>query len=513
LRLPGGYFPYGKIVAMAQKNKARRKQKTRQKRFGKLHWKLTFSYSAVTLGAVILLEALVIFGALTFLNLFFRGPLLPTAIQNTYGRQLVNSLRPYLMDGQKPQDELQYILELQSEAPGLAESSENQTRYLLVNDAGDPLAAVGIDLQRERETPADDLTVVKMDETIAEIISSGTFNHTHTYVNGFIVIGLPIINEESPASLLGVLSMATPVPSVDFGLIRRLLPLILLSLVVFSLGVALIGMVFGYFTSKGLVSRIQVLVEATDQWRGGHFEAAVHDENSDELAELGIKMNNMARQLNDLINQRKMLAVVEERNRIARDLHDSVKQKAYAAAGQISGAREALKVDPARVRNYLKQADDLLHEIRSELSLLINELRPIELRDNTLQNALGRYLKHWSERNQIQVKFVPVHGLDLGKDAETAIFRLIQEATSNIARHSRAEHALVRLTKSGSNLEIVVADDGVGFKEAVNSQGFGLTSIQERLEASHNGSVEISSQPGEGTTIRMLMNLREAQDG
>lgn len=513
MKPPGGETPYGKIADMAQKKVGgRRKKKRRKTRFGRLHWKLTFSYSAVTLGALILLEALVIFGGLTLLNLFFRGPLLPTAIENTYGHQLINSLSPYLTEGENRQKDMQEILEGQSDGPSLSSNTQSPTRYLLVDEAGASLAAVGLERPETGEITSEDLVYLKMSEVIDEIINARNAKSVHAYVNGSLVLGIPIFTEADPESLLGVLCMATAVPTIDFALIRRLLPFILISLGVFSLAVALIGMFFGYFTSKGLVSRIQVLSEATNQWRDGNFDEVVQDEHVDELADLGEKMNKMARQLNDLIDQRRMLAVVEERNRIARDLHDSVKQKAYAAAGQISGAKEIVSKDAQKASDYLDQADGLLHEIRSELSLLINELRPYELRKKTLLDALNDYLESWSKRNQIEVKFVPGQDLNLDEGTETAVFRLIQEATSNIARHSQAGHALVRFVKSGQTLEIVVADDGVGFEIDDAFQGFGLTSIQERLKSPQRGSVEIQSQPGEGTTVRIVMHIDEVEN-
>jgi NarL family two-component system sensor histidine kinase LiaS len=307
------------------------------------------------------------------------------------------------------------------------------------------------------------------------------------------------------------MGMVTAVPSIDFDFIRRLLPIILISLGVFSLGVAGIGTIFGYFTSRGLVSRIQGLSEATHQWQKGHFDEIILDEHTDELADLGNQMNNMAKQLSELIDKRKMLAVIEERNRIARDLHDSVKQKTFAAAGQINGAKAVISKHPGKASDYLSEADDLLHEIRNELTVMINELKPIELQEKTLQEAIGNYLENWSKRNGIEIKFSSATHLDLDEETETAVFRLIQEATSNIARHSRAEHALVHISRLGSTIEILITDDGIGFEVESQYKGFGLGSIKERFESNQTGSVEINSIPGEGTAVRVLMKIQRGK--
>lgn len=483
-------------------------------RFGNLHWKLTISYTGVTLAALIFLEALVLFGGLTFLNWFFRGPLLPSAIENTYGRQLIRSVQANIVNTPNDFSGLENILMDQVDETGFSNNAGSQTQFVVVDDKGVSLASTGIELADPfQNNSSDDPAVQKLTEVIGEIIKNDSRKSMHGYVNGSLVIGMPIFNEEAPQVLLGALGMITPVPSIDIDFIRRLLPFILISLGVFSLGVAGIGTIFGYFTSKGLVSRIQDLSEITHQWQKGDFDELAQDDHTDELADLGKQMNTMAMQLSELIKKRKMLAVIEERNRIARDLHDSVKQKTFAAAGQINGAMATMNDHPDKASEYLRQADDLLHEIRNDLTVLINELRPMELQETSLLDAIGNYLENWSKKNDIKVDFASGEPLELDEETETAVFRLIQEATSNIARHSQAQHAWVYIINSSSTIEILIADDGIGFEGEPGSKGFGLTSIKERFESNQAGSVEVTSKPGEGTRIRVLLKIGEESNG
>jgi len=510
--LPGIKKSYGKIAKMANKSNSKKTSKNRYSlRFGKLHWKLTITYTGVTLAALILLEAVVLFGGLMFLNWFFKGPLLPSAIENTFGNQLVSSIQTHIQNGPSDFTIIQDILMNQVGDVGF--SNNTDTQLIVVDNFSSSIASVGFGLVDPLENISDDQILIRMKEVISEIIDTNSQKSIHAYVEDSLVIGMPIFNEEDPKTLIGVLGMVTAVPSIDFDFIRRLLPMILISLGIFSLGVAGIGTIFGYFTSKGLVSRIQGLSKATQQWQKGNFNEVVRDEHLDELADLGNQMNNMASQLNGLIYKRKLLAVAEERNRIARDLHDSVKQKAYAAAGQINGAMAILSSNPEKASGYLRQADDLIHDIRYELTLLINELRPIELQEKSFFEAVEGYLESWSRRNEIEIKFVTGDQLELDEDTETAVFRLIQEATSNIARHSQAEHAVVHISLHDSTIEVVISDDGMGFQEESDSRGFGLDSIKERFESNQIGSVEITSKPGEGTTIRVLLNKSEEDDG
>ena len=136
-----------------------------------------------------------------------------------------------------------------------------------------------------------------------------------------------------------------------------------------------------------------------------------------------------------------------------------------------------------------------------------------KLQETSLLDAIGNYLENWSKKNDIKVDFASGEPLELDEETETAVFRLIQEATSNIARHSQAQHAWVYIINSSSTIEILIADDGIGFEGEPGSKGFGLTSIKERFESNQAGSVEVTSKPGEGTRIRVLLKIGEESNG
>ena len=110
------------------------------------------------------------------------------------------------------------------------------------------------------------------------------------------------------------------------------------SLLVFLFGIGLMGAIFGAFFAHGLSTRFKRLSTTIDAWSEGDFSKFIDDATGDEISQFAQRLNNMAKQLQDLLHRRQDMAVSEERNRLARDLHDSAKQQALAASFQLGTA-------------------------------------------------------------------------------------------------------------------------------------------------------------------------------
>jgi signal transduction histidine kinase len=201
-----------------------------------------------------------------------------------------------------------------------------------------------------------------------------------------------------------------------------------------------------------------------------------------------------------LFEQTKQLAVVEERTRLARDLHDSAKQKAFAALAQIGAVRGTMKNSPVHSNEHLKEAEDLVYEVIQELTFLIQEMYPLTLKEEGLLPALREYAFEWENRNDIPVEVRASQEIKLDLVIEQTLYRIIQEALSNVARHSQAKRVQISLHSSANKIEACIEDDGRGFKTNEVSKGLGLHSMDERA-ASQGGEVEITSQPGKGTKV------------
>jgi signal transduction histidine kinase len=201
----------------------------------------------------------------------------------------------------------------------------------------------------------------------------------------------------------------------------------------------------------------------------------------------------------------------EERKRLARELHDETCQKLAAIA---IGVETALASDsPPVLRQRLGEARTLAAETLDEVHRIIFDLRPSVLDDLGLLAAIRWYAGRQLEPRGIAVRFdFPDGTLPLPPETEAALFRAVQEAIGNIARHSRAESALVEIDASAGRLRIDIEDEGVGFDvsevstPSLSGRGLGLLGLRERMELI-GGSAAIDSSPGDGTRVRLEVPL------
>src|SRR6266581_6815605 len=269
----------------------------------------------------------------------------------------------------------------------------------------------------------------------------GTMSTITQEADGTLLAITPIVGQEG--NVQGALIMKIVRPDI-FQLVSAFLQLIVVTVVIVTTIAAIAGMVFGYLTARGLTRRLQGLSAAADRWGRGDFSALAHDASEDELGHLGRQLNRMAEQLQNLLQARQKLATLEERNRLARDLHDSVKQQVFAVAMQIGATKVLLKrdVDAAEVR--LNEAEKLLRQVQQELTTLIRELRPVALEGKGLVAALRELATQWAQQTDIVANLRVEDAQTLPLAVEEALFRVAQEALANVARHSKAN--LVQMT-------------------------------------------------------------------
>lgn len=270
---------------------------------------------------------------------------------------------------------------------------------------------------------------------------------------------------------------------------------------------ALLGMIFGFLTAWGMTRRLGRLARAAQAWSRGDFSVAVKDRSKDEIGQLSRELNEMAAQLENLMQTRGELATLEARNRFARDLHDSVKQQIFATSFQVAAARALIENDARAAASHLAQAEELVHGAQKELNVLIGEMRPAALEGKGLAGALRDYLRGWSQSAEIPAEVHVSGEREVPLQTEQALFRVAQEALANVARHSGARKVEVDLIYAADTLTLRVTDDGRGFDSArEQGDGFGLQSMRERAERL-GGYVSVDSAPGEGTTVTCVCPL------
>lgn len=195
----------------------------------------------------------------------------------------------------------------------------------------------------------------------------------------------------------------------------------------------------------------------------------------------------------------KELAVIDERNRLARELHDSVKQQVYAISMQLGAARALLNHE-SQAYGPVTEAERLSRQAGAELTALIRELRPAGLESKALAEALREYVTSWSRQNGISAQLNSDLAASVPLPGDETLFRVAQEALANVTRHSHAQNVTVEIVNHDHETTLKVEDDGVGFDMGSIEKGIGLDSMRERLETI-GGRLDISSQPSGGTKI------------
>jgi len=202
-------------------------------------------------------------------------------------------------------------------------------------------------------------------------------------------------------------------------------------------------------------------------------------------------------------------AVLEERQRLARDLHDSVTQALYGVTLHAEAATRLLaEGDIATVGAYLREVQDTAQEALEEMRLLIFELRPPVLAQVGLAAALQARLVAVEGRANLETRLI-VEGVgDLPERVEQGLYRIAREALNNALKHAHARRITVQLRQAPSQVILQMADDGVGFDPAAprDSGGVGLQGIAERV-AQLEGRFTVQSTPGAGTVLRVEVAL------
>jgi signal transduction histidine kinase len=226
-----------------------------------------------------------------------------------------------------------------------------------------------------------------------------------------------------------------------------------------------------------------------------------------ELATMFAQQAAVAIENARLYTQMRDKAALEERQRLARELHDSVSQALYAILLNVSTADELFDAAPAQAHGLVRDVLGLAQGGLAELRALIFELRPESLEREGLVGALEKQVAAVQARHGLQVRMQVAGEPDLSQAAKEAVYRVAQEAMHNAVKHARAHRLDVSLELGDAEVGLVVADDGRGFDTRREFPGhLGLQSMRERA-AAVGGTLEIQSAPGEGTRLRARFPL------
>jgi signal transduction histidine kinase len=210
-----------------------------------------------------------------------------------------------------------------------------------------------------------------------------------------------------------------------------------------------------------------------------------------------------------LFEQSRELSIVEERNRLARDLHDSVTQTLFSLSLTAEAAAELIDGSPERAKLQVRKVAELARESLEEMRGLVFQLRPGDLSSEGLVPTLRKHLEFVERLHGTHVDIDVTGERRLDPGVETALFRIVQEALNNALKHAKSNRLHVVVEMTDGVVRCVVSDNGVGFKPGalpVRTKHLGLTSMEERVREL-GGSLRIDSAPGEGTTVSVEVPL------
>lgn len=227
----------------------------------------------------------------------------------------------------------------------------------------------------------------------------------------------------------------------------------------------------------------------------------------DQLAQANAQLREYALQIESL-------ATLQERNRIAREIHDSLGHSLTALNIQLEGALKLWRVKPDQARTFLQEAKQLGSTALQDVRHSVSALRSDPLRGESLPDAIGSLVKNFQSVSGItpDLTLHPDPFPLLSFESRSSIYRIIQESLTNIFKYAEATQVQIRIIAHAEHLSLEVMDNGKGFQVGSNTTGFGLQGMRERTLAL-KGIFHLDSQPGAGCHIQVQIPIYKTQPG
>ncbi|WP_176560391.1 sensor histidine kinase [Brevibacillus dissolubilis] len=293
-------------------------------------------------------------------------------------------------------------------------------------------------------------------------------------------------------------------------------------LLLIALAVAVIvGIVVGYIVGNLLKKRLHILLEAGLNLQRGILSYRLPDLGDDELGMLALQTNGFAARWEEQVaslqrlsthnaelgEQVRHAAVTEERQRLARELHDAVSQQLFAIAMTTAAIKRLIGKNPERAAQQIELVEEMAAAAQSEMRALLLHLRPATLQNKSLKEAVTELLDELTRKQVTGITWELGDLTGVPNGIEDHLFRILQEALSNALRHAKANMVTVKLFSFDGQVRLRVADDGVGFDpDSDKMTSYGLVSMKERVNEI-GGSMEIYTAVGKGTQIEVRVPL------
>jgi len=256
------------------------------------------------------------------------------------------------------------------------------------------------------------------------------------------------------------------------------------------------------------------LIFSAGYWFFGAFARAMAnaEEARQETQRLLEELQITHRKLQEYAARVEELAVSEERNRLAREMHDTLGHRLTVAAVQLEGAQRLIPKDPDRAESIIGTVREQVREALSELRSAVATLREPLATDLPISIALQRLVNSFDEATELEVHLKQPDNLpSLSNAQRLALYRAVQEALTNVQRHAQAQKVWVDLVVREDCLSLKISDDGVGFPQDAKEAAFGLRGMRER--AAHlGGELRLGSGESGGAWVEFILPLIEETD-
>jgi NarL family two-component system sensor histidine kinase LiaS len=285
----------------------------------------------------------------------------------------------------------------------------------------------------------------------------------------------------------------------------------------FSIVIGLfIGVISGLFWKK----QLQFVDEALHGLEEGKQIEREDIPAVEEIQSIAVRITKISKQISEQAKRTQRLAtekvekqepriqeiISQERNRLARELHDSVSQQLFAASMMMSAINETKAQTDDYESKQLKMVEAMIHQSQLEMRALLLHLRPVALKNKSLQEGIEELLTELSQKVSMNIKW-KIENFPLEKGVEDHLFRILQESVSNTLRHAKATSLEVLLIKRDDLVIMRIVDDGIGFQTDETKAGsYGMQNMQERaLEI--GGTLKIVSVKDNGTRLEVKVPL------
>ncbi|SFG38413.1 two-component system, NarL family, sensor histidine kinase LiaS [Desulfotomaculum arcticum] len=290
--------------------------------------------------------------------------------------------------------------------------------------------------------------------------------------------------------------------------------------------IMLLGTMLGFMAGKRMKRRLDELEEASMAYERGKFSYRVPDLGTDEIGVVGKRLNNMSSRVEEQIASMQRLsaekaewnetlkqaAVTAERQRLARELHDAVSQQLFAISMMTSAVQKTIKQQPQKAARQMAMIEEMAGIAQSEMRALLLHLRPAHLEGKGLKEGVEDLLQELEQKHDLLIKWSVEPLPQMAKGIEDHLFRIIQEAISNVLRHAKAKSLQLNLAVVQNQIRMKIQDDGIGFSSGQDKHSsYGLRTMYERVNEI-GGVLDIFSLPQKGTQIDVKVPLVQIKE-